>query len=250
MNCEMWQDKIDSFVDFELDATETREFEEHMRACPACSAETLSRQRLKIETRLAAQRFAPTAAFEARVRSRFKRRPTTAWWLPALGAALAAMIVLTWAATELWKRNATRQELVSQIVDQHATTVASNNPVDVISSDQHTVKPWFQGKVPFGVEVPSLEGTDFSLIGGRVAYVQQAPAAQLVFGLRKHRISVFIMRESNESANLGTSVAPSRRSGYQTETWKEDGVRYFAVGDVSAEDLHRLCDLLLRNTES
>jgi anti-sigma factor RsiW len=122
--------------------------------------------------------------------------------------------------------------------------------VDVVSTDQHTVKPWFQGKVPFGVEVPSLEGTDYSVVGGRVAYLQQAPMAQLVFGLRRHRISVFIMRESNESAQFGESIASTRRVGYQTETWKEDGIRYFAVGDVSAEDLHRLCDLLLHSQES
>jgi anti-sigma factor RsiW len=114
----------------------------------------------------------------------------------------------------------------------------------VLSSDSHTVKPWFAGKVPFSVDMPNLSGTDFELVGGRLTYVQQVPAAQLVFGIRKHRISVFMLRDGAAVATLGNDTAPVRRTGFNTQTWVEDGVRYFAISDVNPADIRKLCDLL------
>jgi anti-sigma factor RsiW len=121
---------------------------------------------------------------------------------------------------------------------------ASSNPVDVLSADSHTVKPWFSGRVPFSVDIPKLAGTQFELVGGRVAYLQQVPAAQLVFAMRNHRISVFMFRDGRETAALEGDTLPIRRTGFTTQTWAEDGIRYFAVGDVDAQDVHNLCDLL------
>jgi len=250
MNCETWQDKIDAFVDSELPPDEARGFDEHLRGCQACSSETLARQRLKAETRLAGQRFAPSAEFERRLRRQLApKRASMLIWLPALASAAAVVLVMAFLGVG-WRDRALQQQVVAQLVDQHVATLASNNPVDVVSTDSHTVKPWFSGKVPFSVDIPDLHGTQFELIGGRVTYFQQAPAAQLIFAVRKHRISVFIMRERGAVLALGSDTSPVRRTGFTTQTWVEDGIRYFAVSDVNAEDIRQLCDLLKQSSRS
>jgi len=243
MNCELWQDKIDAFVDRELGPEETRGFDEHLRSCPACSQETLARQRLKAETRLAGQRFTPSAEFERRIRQQVAPKRARLFSLPAF-AAVAAVLLFAITAAVVWRDRTLKQEVVAQLVDQHVSALASEHPVDVISTDQHTVKPWFAGKVPFSVDLPNLSGTDFELLGGRVVYLQQSPAAHLIFGVRKHRISVFMVRDTGAAAALGNDAAPVRRSAFNTQTWVEDGIRYFAISDVNPQDIRRLCDLL------
>jgi anti-sigma factor RsiW len=248
MNCETWQDKIDAFVDSELPAGQALGFEEHLRACPACSAETLARQRLKVETRLAGQRFRPSAEFERQLRQRFARkRPWMAWFPVFAGAAAIVVLGVAFLGTA-WRDRTVRQQVVAQLVDQHVATLASDNPVDVVSTDSHTVKPWFSGKVPFSVDLPNLDGTDFKLIGGRITYLQQIPAAQLVFAVRKHRISVFMLREGPAVSALGNDASPAHRTGFTTQTWVEEGIRYFAISDVNGEDVHKLCDLLKQSS--
>jgi len=165
------------------------------------------------------------------------------WW-PALATVAAAIIVVAGFAS--FRQRAGGGELASQLVDQHVATMASANPVDVVSTDSHNVKPWFQGKVPFSVDMPNLEGSQFTLVGGKVSYLQQNPAAQLVFAVRQHRISVFVMRETSETARLGEDAGPNRRLGFNSQTWTEDGLRYFAISDVNPQDVRELCELLKR----
>lgn len=248
MNCELWQDKIDAFVDAELAADEARSFDEHLRSCPACAQETFARQRLKAETRLAGQRYVPTPEFSEQIAQRLgPNRRRSFVWVPAFASA-AAVLLLAIVVGVAWRERALQQiasaQLVNQLVDQHVATLASDHPADVVSTDRHTVKPWFAGKVPFSVDIPDLENTGFELVGGRLTYVRQTPAAQLIFGARKHRISVFMVREGQSISALGNDLSPVRREGFNTQTWVEDGIRYFAISDVNAQDIHRLCDLL------
>jgi len=246
MNCDLYQDKFDAFVDMELSSAEAREFEEHVRACPACSAEALARQQLKSQTRLAGQRFVPSAEFEGRMLRTNMPKKARWTWLPALAMAAAALLLVLGGIT--WRQRTIEQQLTSQLVDQHVATMASANPVDVISTDAHTVKPWFQGKVPFSVDIPELHDTQFTLLGGRLAYFQQIPAAQLIFAVRQHRISVFLFRDNGETTAFGQQSSPIRRMGFETQSWTEDGIRYFAISDVNAQDVRQLCDLLRRRS--
>ena len=182
MDCDIWQDKIDAFVDDELSSAEVREFESHLRECRACAAETVARQRLKAETRAAGMRYEPSAELRAKIAGRVggKRKQVWAWWPVAAG--IAAALVFAVFVGQAWNRQQTQNALVAQLVDQHVATMASANPVDVQSNDSHNVKPWFNGKVPFSVDIPNLENTAYTLIGGKFTYFQQEPAAQLIFG--------------------------------------------------------------------
>jgi anti-sigma factor RsiW len=125
-----------------------------------------------------------------------------------------------------------------ELLDLHTTLVASSSPVEVLSSDRHTVKPWFEGRVPFAVQVPELTSTPFHLIGGRVVFWRGRPGAYLLVTKGAHRISVFVFENR---------IAPSAVLMPQISllTWRRNGLTYTAVADLSPDDLERLRDAFL-----
>jgi anti-sigma factor RsiW len=137
----------------------------------------------------------------------------------------------------------TQEQQISELIDLHVATTASANPVDVVSSDRHTVKPWFQGKLPFTFNLPEFQGTPFTLVGGRLVYFHDTPAAELLFQLHKHQISAFILQEPSHPL-LPESVADLTRRGFSLESWNHSGMRYVLVGDASPADLRALGSLL------
>jgi anti-sigma factor RsiW len=110
-------------------------------------------------------------------------------------------------------------------------------PLDVVSSDSHTVKPWFEGKLPFTFDLPDLSGSSFELLGGRVVYLDQAPAAHLLFRVRRHRISVFVMQEREGLADR-TPRAATR--SFRVTSFADRGLRFIAVADTGPEELEEL----------
>jgi anti-sigma factor RsiW len=161
-------------------------------------------------------------------------------------AALGLLAVLT----ALWLQHSRGDQALGELADLHVSTLASANPVDVVSSDRHTVKPWFQGKLPFSFNLPELHGEPFQLLGGRVTYFRQNPGAHLLFQLREHRLSVFIFQDRPELSPLDLGSALRRKVAFNIETWAEGGLRYFAVGDANRTDIHELSELIKRAARS
>jgi len=106
------------------------------------------------------------------------------------------------------------------------------------------VKPWFQGKVPFTFNLPELQNTDFTLLGGRVAYLGQTSGAHLIFQVRQHEISVFIFPEPAGTWNFRNESKVERKQTFNVEEWNQDGLRYTVFGDASPEDIQKLSALL------
>ena len=125
----------------------------------------------------------------------------------------------------------------------HVADLASANPVEVVSTDRHTVKPWFQGRIPFTFDVPDLQGSPFTLTGGRVTYFHQEPGAHLVFAYQRHFISAFIFRDTPQLAITGASFTDHSTS-FNLQTWTQDGLRYVLVSDVNPDTLKQLANLL------
>jgi len=144
----------------------------------------------------------------------------------------------------LWTQHSVRQQTLAELLDLHVATMASANPVDVISTDRHTVKPWFQGKIPFTFNLPELQNSPFKLVGGRVMYLKHYAGAQLLFELRNHRLSVFIIQDQPGLVPLAMGVTTTRQMAFNLETWSEGGLRYVVVGDAAPEDIHQLSELL------
>ena len=125
------------------------------------------------------------------------------------------------------------------------TALASANPVEVVSTDRHTVKPWFQGRIPFTFDLPELQGTPFTLVGGRVVYFHQEPGAHLIFGYQRHFISVFIFRDTPQLA-MPVSFFADKSSSFTVRTWTQQGLRYVMLGDANAAVIENLRELLQR----
>ena len=260
MICDDVRNKLDVYVDSELSAEDLAEFESHLRTCPGCATAALGRLKMKHMTRAAGARFAPTPEFRLQIERSIRRegarsKPSAgllswkakpAWRFPGLpGWAIAcAVAVLLMASAVLWTGRGARERAYAELADLHVATLASPNPVDVVSTDRHTVKPWFAGRIPFSFDLPELQNTEFTLIGGRVAYFQRTPAAQLLFGLRQHKLSVFIFKEDAAGFPFAFANRSSGKLAFQSESWSQGGLRYVIISDAGAADVHALRQLL------
>jgi anti-sigma factor RsiW len=243
MSCDC-SDKVDRYVDAELFDAELAEMEVHLRDCAECASAALSRLQWKRMTQAAGRRYSPQPEFRHKIeRSIATKRSRWAIW-QAASLAAAAALALALIGAGIWLRHSRTQQTLGELADLHVSTLASANPVDVLSTDRHTVKPWFQGKLPFSFNLPELQNSPFKLIGGRLAYFQQSPGAQLLFGIGKHQISVFIFQNRGELSGLNSGSWLRKKLAFSTETWAEGGLRYFIVGDASAADVHELSEVL------
>jgi anti-sigma factor RsiW len=246
MTHETWIAQLDAYLDGELETGSMQELDRHLRECSACTAESLRRLQWKRTIHTAGQRYVADSSLRKRVlKSISPRRVSSTWWRwPAFGALAAVLLVAAGFWTVQHKTRVVRQnQIVSELADLHVSTLASPTPVDVVSSDRHTVKPWFEGKIPFSFNLPELQGSPFELVGGRVSYLEQSPGAELIFRVRKHLISVFIFQDRAVRAEFSGSEAMDARS-FHLESWTQGELHYFVIGDASPEDLRALRDLL------
>jgi anti-sigma factor RsiW len=241
---ELWTAKLDAYLDGELDSAEMATLDGHLRECPACAAEGLRRLQWKKNTQSAGQRYVADPKLRELLEKKISpEKPVRRWW-PAYVATFAVLLLLAGVAV---LREGSRRErnnrIISELADLHVSTLASATPVDVVSTDRHTVKPWFAGKIPFTFDLPELQGSPFELVGGRVSYLEQSPGAELIFRVRKHQISVFIFQERAIPGKFPT-VGPIDARSFRLETWTHNQLRYFVIGDAAPEDIQALSKLL------
>jgi anti-sigma factor RsiW len=241
MACDAWRAKLDAYLDGELAPAESRELSTHMRTCPSCAADALERVQLKRSIAMAGKRYEPSAQFRAKVAEIISAKPQRrlGWFWKLAVASAFVVVIVSLTTLYLGRANARRQRMYSELADLHVAALASSTPVDVVSSDRHTVKPWFQGKIPFSFNLPELAGTEFSLVGGRVTYLGQTPGAHLIYQVRKHEISVFIFQD-REPDRASFRSGPVHELSFNIETWTQNGLRYFVVGDVNSDDIKAL----------
>jgi anti-sigma factor RsiW len=252
MTCNLHQDKLDSYVDDSLPREELSAFEDHLHSCPTCAAEALARLQMKRATRAAAASLSLSPEFSMNPEFRRKmeksiqkkRRPLLKnARLPWLAAATVALLLAAVSITML-TRHAARDQAIAELLDLHVATMASTNPVDVVSTDRHTVKPWFQGKLPFTFTLPELQDSPYKLLGGKLVFFRHAPGAQLLFELRKHQLSVFIVQDQQVVVPLGAAITETSDKGFSIESWNQAGLRYVVISDTNPADVHALGDLL------
>lgn len=246
MSCDTWREKLDAYVDGELPSPEAAELAKHLPECAACASETLERVQLKRSVALSGKRYEPSFEFRERVRQSLGKSPRReASWMWKTVALAASLVLLFSLALGIYveRRRTQRERVYSELTDIHVGTLASGNPVEVVSTDRHTVKPWFEGKIPFSFNLPELQGTEFTLVGGRVTYLAQSPGAHLIFRMRQHEISVFVFQDRGSETAVPSSTPVSRLS-FTVESWTKNGLRYFVVGDVGGQDIEKLSKLL------
>jgi anti-sigma factor RsiW len=240
--------QIDAFADHELPPDQARAVQQHIAACHPCSLRLLSTIELKRATVEAGSRLDPSAAMLARLtaqlqQSAAKAQPNRLLSFPRarfLWPAVAAAFLIFAVSLSIWSvrrsRNALSAELPTELLDQHLATLSTAAP-QVLSTDRHTVKPWFEGKLPFSFNLPEANALPPGTIlkGADLTWLRDHPAALLLFTAGKHQVSVFVMQSS-----FGPAPAASIRSGFALRSTTADDLRFIAVGDIDPPQLDRL----------
>lgn len=243
MNCEEARRLIAAYSDGELDLVRSLEVEEHLRGCASCASAHENFQALKQAAR-SAYFHAPDGLLEsvlAAVRAsgsipqNVVARRAPRFWITT-GLALAAGVLLGFFAGQIRVRDASEQSLLAALTDSHVRSLIGTHLTDVISSDQHTVRPWFEGKLDFAPPVEDLSGQGFPLVGGRAEYIDGRAVAALVYERRKHFISLFVWpgAPGNQEVKGGK---PQR--GYNIVRWRAAGMNYSAVSEIAEDDLRK-----------
>jgi anti-sigma factor RsiW len=253
---------LNAFIDGELPPTERQGMEQHLTTCHACILRVLSATQLKAATARAGQRFAPPPealgrlAAQLRAQSRLQTNPRTqtnprlqtparlysirsaAW------AALAAAILLTISLLS-WRQFHQTNILAAELLDQHLATLSTAATPQVISTDRHTVKPWFQGRLPFSFNLPDTAAlpSDTILKGADLTYLNGQPAALLLFTIHKHEVSIFL---TQRSTNPTFSTLPDDRAGFTIHIATTSDLRIVAISDVNPADLDNLLAALVQ----
>jgi anti-sigma factor RsiW len=163
------------------------------------------------------------------------------WAWPQVGAAFAMSFALAWSVGLYLATPGAAERLQEELVASHTRALMTGHAVDVVSSDRHTVKPWFNGKLDFSPAVFDLSAQGFALTGGRLDYLGRRPVAALVYQHKAHPINVFVWPAPAEDAPKSAS-----RLGYNLLHWTRGGLSYWAVSDLNAGELAQFRDMLLQ----
>jgi anti-sigma factor RsiW len=232
------------YLDGELSPDQANALQLHIGECPRCAAEISELVSIRRGLRAAKNRYTPNAEFRRKLQMQIAK-PQQSWWRTRLVLTLATAAVFLVVASVLWIQFSRHTDSFSEVADLHAGALASANPVDVVSSDRHTVKPWFQNKLPFSFNIPELVGTEFELLGGRLIYLHQQPGAQLIFNMRKHEISVLIFQKTAEMAHaLPAERGFDKRNSFNVETADVQDLRFVVIGDADADEIRKLTQMI------
>jgi anti-sigma factor RsiW len=248
MNCQEAQRLLHAAVDGELDLVSTLDFERHIQQCTECAA--IQRGVVALRTSISGRSLyhrAP-ASLEAKIRQRIRRerRPDPAgprllgWKWPSAAAALVAVAALL--AVVLHKPEiGANDQLAAEISSAHIRSLMAEHLWDVKSTDQHTVKPWFDGKIDFAPDVRDFKNEGFALEGGRLDYVGGRSVVALVYRHEKHEINLFVWPAPGRSDE---APAVTSRQGYVMIHWVKAGMNHWAVSDMNEESLKRFAGLV------
>jgi mycothiol system anti-sigma-R factor len=243
MECRDIMDRLSPFLDDELDPVASREVSRHLDNCPGCAA-ALDRQRTLGESLrrdleyhrapdLLRARVERDVRASARVEGARSRPAAQRWrWLSA-AAAVIAVVGGTWVVASL-PRGAAGDLTARDVVSGHIRSLMANHLTDVASTDQHTVKPWFAGRLDFSPPVTDFAGAGYPLVGGRLDYLEGHPVAALVYGHNKHSINVFVWPEPSAREGFAPVVT---KQGYHVIHGTHDGMAYWVVSDLNSEEL-------------
>lgn len=229
---------LHGLLDGELDATNALALEAHLRTCPGCTAELERLQALGRLTRAPGVAYsAPSALADrieaslggaARRRGAPRLRTLAPWGVSGAMAALAAGLALV-----MIQPGGHERAIEAEVIAGHIRSLQANHLVDVATSDRHTVKPWFNGKVDFAPPVIDLASAGYPLAGGRLDYLHGRTVAALVYRRRQHAINLFVWRSASGERLSGEAA----RDGYDVVYWTKGGLEFWAVSDVDAKDL-------------
>ena len=250
MSCMATRERLGPYVDGELAPDEAAATADHLATCAECAREYEATLETVRRLREGLVRYRAPDVLRARIRSAIREERTEApparvrrWRLPwrALAAALVLVVASSGLTMLATGRSPAAPAVADEVLASHVRSLMPEHLVDVRSSDQHNVKPWFNGRLDFSPTVPRLDDAGYPLLGGRLDYLRGRPVAAVVYGRRQHVINVF-----SWPADPERDAAPARlvRNGYHLLHWRQAGVEYWVVSDLNATELDQFVSLL------
>jgi anti-sigma factor RsiW len=245
MRCDECRDLIDAYVDGELPAGDTELVAAHLAECADCSRDYRVAAATSRQLKEGLVRHTAPDVLKARIRSALaqpeleapRRARVPQWsWMLAAGVAIAVASSMTTLAA-VRDRDPARA-VAGELLASHVRSLMPGHLTDVVSSNQHNVKPWFNGRVNLSPAVPALDSLGFNLIGGRIDYIGGRPVPVVIYGRRQHVINVFSWPESERGGQLSGTTA----QGYRIVTWRTGDVRYSVVTDLNGTETQQFVD--------
>lgn len=247
MECKEVKTWLHGYVDGELDLARTMNIESHLETCTACARARDNQHVLRDSIHASSlQRRCPDRLrtnIESMVRRDFRspnaRTNIPRWWL-AIAASLL-LVGVSWFAWRPMLGTSWNDPIAQQIVASHVRSLLVDHLMDVASSDRHTVKPWFAGKLDFAPFVVDLSAEGFPLVGGRLDYLEQRPVAAVVYQRRQHVINLFVWPSERTT---DSALQSATYHGYQVVRWNQAGAAFWAISDLNASELRQFSHLV------
>jgi anti-sigma factor RsiW len=246
MNCQQIQKLIHAYHDGELDAANTMQVDEHLADCPACFAATRQLSVLRTALQAPELRFHAPAGLRASISTAVRQAaqtereaPVSRPWYRSAGWAAAAVLLATLLSSYPYFSAQRENQMLAELTASHVRSLMASHLTDVASTDRHTVKPWFDGKIDFAPPVKDLQEIGFPLLGGRLDFIEGHAAAALVYGRHKHILNLFVWPATSTSA---ASVRSAQRNGYNILRWSDGRMSYSVVSDLNETELRQFAD--------
>ncbi|WP_213771271.1 anti-sigma factor [Bradyrhizobium sp. dw_78] len=237
MTCEEAEILLHALIDGELDAGHAREVEAHIAGCPRCAAQLAAYREMSKALADADLHYTAPLALRRRIEASLpqaKPAPSRRSVLRgfAMGSAVSAIAATGIVALVL--RHDDEQRLLSEMVSAHLRSLQAGHLTDVISTDQHTVKPWFNGRLDVSPPVLDLTAQGFMLIGGRLDYVDARAIGAVVYRRRQHIINLFVSQTADTERR---AARMETMQGFNVRRWREQGMNFWAVSDIAPDEL-------------
>ena len=254
MICKLTPRFVPGYLDGELDLVRTIEMEAHLQNCVDCARELETQQALRGALQRGSLAYAAPQGLRDRIQSSLRVSPApelprhkSIWQALSILQFAGAFAIFMLCAITAWQLApglrglSSDQRIAAEVFTSHVRSLEANHLMDVVSTDQHTVKPWFDGKLDFSPPVEDLASAGFPLVGGRLDYLQGREVAALIYQRRKHFINVFVWPDVAGSSPTQTIES---RQGYNLMRWSRSGFQFWVISDISAADLSEFVRLL------
>ncbi len=246
MSCEFIK-QVALYADDEMDRADQEKMAAHIPGCMECTSTLANHLDLKKAVRVSGKSFSAPPDLHAAIFRQIhqdqtpQRQGVSAWWkwisAPVTAVLLAAVVLLSLPHTGSKDKE---DALLAELVDQHVVALSSANPVDVVSETRHTVKPWFQGKLPYTFNLPEVEGTPYKLVGGKLTYARQTAGAELLYMAGQHKVSVFIYQANSRQEK---PLHKFRELSFNCTHWQQNGLEFYMLTDAQ-DEADRLATML------
>jgi anti-sigma factor RsiW len=236
MTCDETEILQHALIDGELDAGHAREVEDHIATCPRCAAQLQAYREMSKAVAGADLRYAAPPELRRRIEAALPqaRMPNRRAVLRGFAMGSAASAIAATGLVAIILRSDDEARIQSEVVSAHLRSLQAGHLTDVLSTDQHTVKPWFNGKLDVAPPVVDLTAQGFTLIGGRLDYVDTRPIGAIVYRRRSHVINLFVAQTASTERRAAKIEA---LQGFNIRRWSERGLNFWAVSDLAKDEL-------------